>query len=156
MAAANVKSFGVVLPELLTGKPPVSEGTELGKWALTNSVQQDDWTKFFILLIRRSSPHLWHFWAEAQNFGLGSQHYCDPSSPRAAASPQCLQSPCRGRLATAITVRRNPMAVPGNLDAGGSKLAVGNKHFFLCGSHGRRCFLPHHGYPVGAGQRPCP
>lgn len=41
--AANVYSFGVVLLELLTGKQAVSEGTELGKWALTNTVRQDEW-----------------------------------------------------------------------------------------------------------------
>ncbi|KAI3936886.1 hypothetical protein MKW92_027096 [Papaver armeniacum] len=37
----NVYSFGVILLELLTGKPAVSEGIELAKWALSNSTDRD-------------------------------------------------------------------------------------------------------------------
>ncbi|XP_061370002.1 LRR receptor-like serine/threonine-protein kinase RGI1 [Gastrolobium bilobum] len=39
--AGNVYSFGVILLELLTGKPAVTEGTELVKWVLRNSTNQD-------------------------------------------------------------------------------------------------------------------
>lgn len=39
--AGNVYSFGVILLELLTGKPAVTEGTELVKWVLCNSRNQD-------------------------------------------------------------------------------------------------------------------
>ncbi|KAM1862343.1 hypothetical protein ACFX14_002821 [Malus domestica] len=39
--AGSIYSFGVVLLELLTGKPAVSEGIELAKWVLSNSAQQD-------------------------------------------------------------------------------------------------------------------
>ncbi|KAJ7969708.1 Leucine-rich repeat protein kinase family protein [Quillaja saponaria] len=39
--AGNVYSFGVVLLELLTGKPAVTEGTELVKWVLRKPRQED-------------------------------------------------------------------------------------------------------------------
>ncbi|XP_014515854.1 leucine-rich repeat receptor-like tyrosine-protein kinase PXC3 [Vigna radiata var. radiata] len=39
--AGNVYSFGVILLELLTGKPAVTEGTELVKWVMRNSTNQD-------------------------------------------------------------------------------------------------------------------
>lgn len=37
----NVYSFGVLLLELLTGKPAVSQGTELAKWVQSISSQQN-------------------------------------------------------------------------------------------------------------------
>lgn len=39
--AGNVYSFGVILLELLTGRPAVTEGTELVKWVLRNSRNHD-------------------------------------------------------------------------------------------------------------------
>ncbi|XP_019461388.1 PREDICTED: leucine-rich repeat receptor-like tyrosine-protein kinase PXC3 [Lupinus angustifolius] len=39
--AGNVYSFGVILLELLTGKPAVTEGTELVKWVLHHSTNKD-------------------------------------------------------------------------------------------------------------------
>ncbi|CAL1363442.1 unnamed protein product [Linum trigynum] len=41
--AGNVYSFGVILLELVTGKPAVSDGIELAKWAASNSKNQDRW-----------------------------------------------------------------------------------------------------------------
>lgn len=55
--AGNVYSYGVVLLELLTGKPVVSGGTELAKWVLCNSVQQDSWDKILDIKISETSPH---------------------------------------------------------------------------------------------------
>lgn len=54
--AGNVYSYGVVLLELLTGKPVVSGGTELAKWVLCNSVQQDNWDKILDIKISETSP----------------------------------------------------------------------------------------------------
>ncbi|KAG6626869.1 leucine-rich repeat receptor-like tyrosine-protein kinase PXC3 [Carya illinoinensis] len=53
--AGNVYSFGVILLELLTGKPAVSEGTELAKWALSKSVRQDNWDHILDPNISRTS-----------------------------------------------------------------------------------------------------
>ncbi|PON58454.1 Tyrosine-protein kinase [Parasponia andersonii] len=53
--AGNVYSFGVILLELLTGKPAVSEGIELAKWVLSHSVQEDKWEKMLDFSISRTS-----------------------------------------------------------------------------------------------------
>lgn len=39
--AGNVYSFGVILLELLAGKPSVSDGIELAKWALSLSASPE-------------------------------------------------------------------------------------------------------------------
>ncbi|CAN1175662.1 Leucine-rich repeat receptor-like tyrosine-protein kinase PXC3 [Linum perenne] len=41
--AGNVYSFGVILLELVTGKPAVSGGIELAKWAVSKSKNQEKW-----------------------------------------------------------------------------------------------------------------
>lgn len=40
--AGNMYSFGVIMLELLTGKPAISEGMELAKWVLSKSIQHED------------------------------------------------------------------------------------------------------------------
>ncbi|KDP47112.1 hypothetical protein JCGZ_03920 [Jatropha curcas] len=54
--AGNVYSYGVVLLELLTGKPAVSEGLELAKLVLNISGQQDKWDHILDFKISRTSP----------------------------------------------------------------------------------------------------
>ncbi|CAK9155498.1 unnamed protein product [Ilex paraguariensis] len=53
--AGNVYSFGVILLELLTGKPAVSQGTELTKWVLSNPAQQNKWDNTLDLTVSRKS-----------------------------------------------------------------------------------------------------
>ncbi|KAJ0024875.1 hypothetical protein Pint_07745 [Pistacia integerrima] len=53
--AGNVYSFGVVLLELLTGKPAVCEGTELAKLVLRNSAQRDKWDHILDFTVSRTS-----------------------------------------------------------------------------------------------------
>ncbi|GKV32310.1 hypothetical protein SLEP1_g40925 [Rubroshorea leprosula] len=53
--AGNVYSFGVILLELLTGKPAVSEGTELAKWVLRNSMQQNNLDRILDFNISKTS-----------------------------------------------------------------------------------------------------
>ncbi|XP_077248756.1 uncharacterized protein LOC143888274 [Tasmannia lanceolata] len=54
--AANAYSYGVVLLELLTGKPPISEGTELAKWVLRHSAQDDGWEHILDSSVSQTSP----------------------------------------------------------------------------------------------------
>lgn len=53
--AGNVYSFGVILLELLTGKPAVSQGTELAKWVLSNSVKHDKLDSILDFSVSRTS-----------------------------------------------------------------------------------------------------
>jgi len=53
--AGNVYSFGVILLELLTAKPSVSDGTELAKWALSLSVRPEQREKVLDTRVSRTS-----------------------------------------------------------------------------------------------------
>ncbi|KAL6269581.1 hypothetical protein ACE6H2_026492 [Prunus campanulata] len=53
--AGNIYSFGVILLELLTGKPAVSEGVELAKWVVNNSMHQDKCDHLLDYSISRTS-----------------------------------------------------------------------------------------------------
>ncbi|KAF8025085.1 hypothetical protein BT93_F2053 [Corymbia citriodora subsp. variegata] len=53
--AGNVYSFGVVLLELLTGKPSCSQGYELTKWVSTNTSKQDKWDHILDFSVIRTS-----------------------------------------------------------------------------------------------------
>ncbi|KAL8467241.1 hypothetical protein ACS0TY_036097 [Phlomoides rotata] len=54
-ASANVYSFGVVLLELLTGKPAVSGGTELAKWVSSYSAQRNKWDQILDFSVSKTS-----------------------------------------------------------------------------------------------------
>ncbi|KAG9136762.1 hypothetical protein Leryth_004528 [Lithospermum erythrorhizon] len=54
--AGNVYSFGVILLELVTGKPAVSQGTELAKLVCSNTAQQEKWDHVLDFSVSGKSP----------------------------------------------------------------------------------------------------
>ncbi|KAI4339677.1 hypothetical protein MLD38_024590 [Melastoma candidum] len=53
--AGNIYSFGVILLELITGKPSVSDGNELAKWVSTNSSEKEKWDHVLDYRVSRTS-----------------------------------------------------------------------------------------------------
>lgn len=53
--AGNVYSFGVILLELLTGKPAVSQGRELAKWVQQSQQEQRN-NILDLILVTKTSP----------------------------------------------------------------------------------------------------
>uniref|UniRef100_A0A0D6QWL0 Protein kinase domain-containing protein n=1 Tax=Araucaria cunninghamii TaxID=56994 RepID=A0A0D6QWL0_ARACU len=54
-AAGNVFSFGVILLELLTGKPPITSGMDIAKWVQSTLSGEEAWEQILDMRIRNFS-----------------------------------------------------------------------------------------------------
>ena len=55
--SGNIYSFGIIMLELLTGKPAISEGTELGKWVMS---KQENFEEILDSRVSKTSPEALH------------------------------------------------------------------------------------------------
>lgn len=81
-AAGNVYSFGVVLLELLTGKPAVHEGIDLAKWVTRNTDQQDRWNQILDPNVSRTSPAARSQMLAVLKIALSCVNISPPSRPK--------------------------------------------------------------------------
>ncbi|KAK3136268.1 hypothetical protein QOZ80_5BG0430670 [Eleusine coracana subsp. coracana] len=80
--AGNIYSFGVILLELLTGKPAVSEGTELAKWALSLSARPDQRDQILDSRVSRTSAAVQSQMLSVLNIALSCVAFSPDARPK--------------------------------------------------------------------------
>jgi hypothetical protein len=80
--AGNVYSFGVILLELLTGRPSVSDGTELAKWALSLSVSPEQREQVIDTRVSRTSVGAHSQMLSALNIALSCVAFSPDARPK--------------------------------------------------------------------------
>ncbi|PNT65348.1 leucine-rich repeat receptor-like tyrosine-protein kinase PXC3 [Brachypodium distachyon] len=83
--AGNVYSFGVILLELLTGKPSVSDGMELAKWALSLSARPDQREQVLDTRVSRSSVGVHSQMLSVLNIALACVAFSPDARPKMRA-----------------------------------------------------------------------
>uniref|UniRef100_A0A0A9ECM2 Uncharacterized protein n=1 Tax=Arundo donax TaxID=35708 RepID=A0A0A9ECM2_ARUDO len=80
--AGNVYSFGVILLELLTGKPSVSDGIELAKWALSLSARPDQREQILDSRVSRTSVAVHSQMLSVLNIALSCVAFSPDARPK--------------------------------------------------------------------------
>lgn len=80
--AGNVYSFGVILLELLTGKPSVSDGIELAKWALSLSGSPDQREQILDTRVSRTSAAVHSQMLSVLNIALACVAFSPDARPK--------------------------------------------------------------------------
>ncbi|KAI4987750.1 hypothetical protein ZWY2020_028508 [Hordeum vulgare] len=80
--AGNVYSFGVILLELLTGKPSVSDGMELAKWALSLSARPEQREQVLDTRVSRTSVGVHSQMLSVLNIALSCVTFSPDARPK--------------------------------------------------------------------------
>ncbi|TVU51134.1 hypothetical protein EJB05_02541, partial [Eragrostis curvula] len=80
--AGNIYSFGVILLELLTGKPAVSDGIELAKWALSLSSRPDQREQILDTRVSRTSAAVHSQMLSVLNIALSCVAFSPDARPK--------------------------------------------------------------------------
>lgn len=80
--AGNVYSFGIILLELLTGKPSVSDGMELAKWALSLSARPEQREQVLDTRVSRTSVGVHSQMLSVLNIALACVAFSPDARPK--------------------------------------------------------------------------
>ena len=80
--AGNIYSFGVILLELLTGKPSVSDGMELAKWALSLSARPEQREEVLDTRVSRTSVSVHSQMLSVLNIALACVAFSPDARPK--------------------------------------------------------------------------